>query len=201
MGSSFKFGEKINLSLAPVGQLDILTRVSVFCLFIKFDLNPLPVGIINNPGVPGEYYPAHCLGNLIFNAGSHHRRVRSNQGNCLTLHVGAHQSSVTFVVSQKRNECRGGANNLSGGNVDKVGKLGRPLGKRPSIPEGNTGVGDKASGVDIHSGVGDMELLFVIRRDINYLVGYFDQDLFASFYFFQLSIRGFDKSVFVDLGI
>ncbi len=39
-------------------------------------------------------------------AGSHHRRLRKEQGHCLSLHVGTHQRAVRIVVLQERDEGR-----------------------------------------------------------------------------------------------
>lgn len=104
-----------------VGTGEFLQDVFFFdFLFAVFD-DDLPRIDISDGAVCFRHdRRARVFRDVVFQSGSHIRRMRFQQRKRLTLHVRAHQGTVRIVVFQKRNTRRSDGNDLFRRDVDIV---------------------------------------------------------------------------------
>ncbi len=132
-------------------------------------------------------------GHLVFKAGSHDGSFRTQQGHCLTHHIGAHQGTVGVVVLQERNQGGGDRGNLVGGDVDQVNIL-----TRQDRVVGQTAhlhlVAQQAVLVHRSVGLGDTHIVFLFSGQENRLL----VELHLAIH--HTTIRGDDETEVVNLG-
>ena len=80
----------------------------------------------------------------MLNAGGNDRCLSDHEGNCLTLHVCTHQSSVCVVVFEERDHCGCNGNHHTGADINVVNALTVDLDDLVTVTAGDTLI-DKAS--------------------------------------------------------
>ena len=150
------------------------------------------VDVFYDAVVFGDDKHAAVVCDLMFDAGCDHRRFGTKQRHCLTLHVRSHQRTVRIVVFKERNKSGCNGYQLFGRYVHIVDAAYVNLADIFADTARNALVNEFSVFVKRFAGLRDDVLIFLVRRHISDVVG---NDAFG---FFDLSVRRFDKSVFVD---
>ena len=93
------------VAVTLVTTKELSQMIIIFCSVIVSDSDVCRCGTLNSTGFLCKYTNTGVNGCLGFHTGSYYRSFCGKKRNCLTLHVGSHQSSVSIVVLQERNQC------------------------------------------------------------------------------------------------
>ena len=153
------------------------------------------VGVDIGDGAGSARYDAGAgvLGDTVFNARSHDRRIREDEGDRLALHVGTHQRAVRVVVLEEGNERRRNGDDLLRRYVEVVELLRVYLYSVVMVTDIDAACrGREDVALVIHRQVGAPDIVFVlvVRREID--------DLLRDLAVHHLAARADKEAVVVD---
>ena len=88
-----------------VGAFEFEQRIDVQTAIFTAYANFITYNAFNFTSMFSQYANAKVNSNFILHTGTNDRSLSAQQRNCLTLHVGAHQCTVSVIVFQERNQC------------------------------------------------------------------------------------------------
>ena len=159
-------------AVTGVGALELLEAVGVAAALVRGDDDQVRGDLGDDAGVRGEDHFAGVVRGAQLHAGADQRGFRGEQRHGLTLHVRAHEGSVSVVVLQEGNERRGDGHHLARGDVHVVDAIAGDQGR---VFAGDTAqdvvFGEGAVGLEGRRGLGDEVALLVVRGEVADFVG------------------------------
>ena len=173
---AFKFQQRININLA------------VFGTHANFVTNYAD----NLAGTLSQYADAGVNCYLVFHTSTDNRCLSAQQGHCLTLHVSAHQRTVSVIIFQEGNQCGCNGYYLLRRNVHQVAAF-RCDGKYVVLSAGsNTLAQEIALIIQGFVRLCNDVFIFFIGSHVNNFVG----NAFISL--INHTVRSFHKAVFIN---
>ena len=185
---------------AVVGSLELLQFVNVYVAVASFDYDPGSVHLFYYAVVLSNDHNAGVVSYLVLHARSDDRSLRTQERNCLTLHVGTHQRTRRIVVFEERYErCRNGYE-LLGRNVHIVDDTLVHRTDVFSYTAGNAVFNESAVFVERGVCLSNDVLVFFVSLQIIDVIGndYIDDLAVFVVLLLYLAVRSLDKSVLVD---
>ncbi len=172
-----------------VGALELRDQVFVvFAVVVEHD-DGLTVNVVDNARVLRNEDLAGVDRDAVLDAGADERRRGTQERHGLTLHVRAHEGAVRVVVLQKRDERGGDRYHLARRHVHVLDHVDRHLIGLAEDAVGVLGAAEDACGlhegsvlvvvaelagigIELVVGLGDREVLFLVRRQVINRVGH-----------------------------
>ena len=173
---AFEFQQRININLA------------VFGTHANFVTNYAD----NLAGTLSQYADAGVNSYLVFHTSTDNRCLGAQQGHCLTLHVSAHQRTVSVIIFQEGNQCGCNGYYLLRRNVHQVAAF-RCDGKYVVLSAGsNTLAQEVALVIQGFVRLCNNVFIFFIGSHVNNFVGN------ALVFFINYAVRSFHEAIFID---
>lgn len=176
-----------------VGTQEFLELVAVDIPIVSSDLDRICCNIDDFAIMLRQNHNAGVAGGLVLHTGANQRRLGTEKGYGLTLHICTHEGAVCIIVLQKRNHCRCNGNHLLRRYVHVVYPLPRYQHGILMIAGSDTGIDEVALLVQRFVCLGDYDIFFLIGSQVSDLLS---ND--AGFLIYP-AIRRFHKAEAVNL--
>ena len=183
------------VAVALVGAHELDQLIGIGRAVGAADNDLVGVNILDRAVMGGQHADTGVGGGLILHAGSDNGLLGDHQRHSLTLHVGAHQGTVTVIVLEERDAGRGHRDHHTGRNIHKVDLRGLKLLNVVAVAAGNTAADKAVVLVQWLVGLRNNILVLLVGSHIDDLIGDDAGGLVNA------AVRCLHKAVLVDLGV
>ena len=172
----------------------------VLCLLPVIIGQPDQVGghIFHRPRLLCQHADTGVHRRLCLHACAHHRSLRGQKRNCLTLHVGSHQRTICVIVLQEGNQ-RGSHGKHHPRRYVHVVKHGPGILRSLILVTARNGIADKMPfRIQGLTGLSHMVIILFVRRHVYHFVG---NHRVVPVCFINFAVRCLYKTVFINPGI
>ena len=161
------------------------------------------IHLLNDTVVLCQNSGAGVGGSLVFHTGGHDGLLGDHQRHCLTLHVGAHQSTVTVIVLQEGDAGGRNRDHHSGRNVHIIDLIGIDFQDVIAAAGRNAGTDEVLGLIQRLVGLSNNVLVLNVSGHILNFIGNDLIDQLAVFVvsLFDLAIGSLNEAVLVDFGV
>ena len=157
---------------ALVGAHELVEAVLLELARVGLDLDALGGDAGDDAGDAAGQHLAGVERGPRLHAGADDGRLGLEQRHRLALHVRTHQGAVGVVVLQERDQRRGDADDLLGADVHVFDLVGPRLREGVAVARRHALVDEVALVVELGVGLRDVMLLFLVRGEVDDLVGH-----------------------------
>ena len=188
---------------ACVGACELDQRIILQLALVVAHNNMVGIHLLNDTVILCQNSGAGVGSSLVLHTGSNDGLLGDHQRHCLTLHVGAHQSTVTVIVLQEGDAGGSDRDHHSGRDVHIIDLLGVDLQDVVAAAGRNAGTDEVLGLIQRLVGLSNNVLVLNVSGHILNFIGNDLIDQLAVFVvsLFDLAVGSLNEAVLVDLGV